>query len=396
MDAETGEILAVSNYPSFDPNDLSESESIHRRLAFATDPFEPGSTFKLLTVASALENNTVRPDTNYYCEMGRLKVEDHIISEAESKKKYEWMSVKEIIKHSSNVGTTKIAFDLTFPKLKETLKKFRIGEKTGIEIPGESRGIFTEDKNVSPLSLSNISFGQGVATTGIQMLAAYSAIANGGYYVKPTILKVDELSTIRKERIISEKTAEELKKMLVETIEDGTGKSGKIDYFTIAGKTSTAQRSDNQGGYTGYIPGFIGFPVGTNKKFVVYAYVDNPAPGKIYYGNHVAGPIFKKVTEFLLYKNKEFQALAKTENYKNKDAFDSVRFKRSSKRNIGAGLTPNFIGLDKKSAIKLADKLGLDLHHKGVGVVKSQIPESGEQTAENKVIKLIYSPPTYE
>ncbi len=396
MNVETGEILAMANYPAFDPNDPTISETSHRKLPFVSDPFEPGSTFKLLTVASALEHKIVRPNTNYYCEQGRLKVEDHIITEAESRKKFEWLSVSEIVQHSSNVGTTKIAFDLTFPKLKETVTKFNIGEKTGIEVPGESRGIFTDDKNVSPLSLSNISFGQGVATTGVQMLAAYAAIANGGNYVTPTILKVDDPKKVIKKRIISEKTAEELTEMMVETVEKGTATQGKVPYFKIAAKTSTAQRSDATGVYKGYIPGFLGFPVGVANKFVVYVYIDNPATGKSYYGNTVAGPVFKKVTEFLLYKNKEFEKLAENNEYKNADAFDSVKVTQSSKRSFGHGRIPNFIGLDKKSAQNLADKLGIDLSHSGIGVVTNQSLEAGGTLSKNEVVKLKYTPPTYE
>jgi cell division protein FtsI (penicillin-binding protein 3) len=396
MNAETGEIIAIANYPSFDPNDLSSSKSTHRKLAFISDPFEPGSTLKVLTVASALENKIVRPDTNYYCEQGRLKVEDHIISEAESKKKYEWLSVTDIVKYSSNVGTTKIAFDLTFPKLKESLDLFGIGKKSGIEIPAESRGIFTEDKNVSPLSLSNISFGQGVATTGVQMLASYAAIANGGYYVKPTILKVADPEKVERKRIISEQTAKELTDMMLATVEDGTGSKGKIPYFKIAAKTSTAQRSDGTGRYNGYVPGYLGYPVDVDNKFVVYAYVDNPAPGKLYYGNLVAGPVFRKVTEFLLFKNKEFEKLAHNKAYKNELSFDAVKLKQSAKRHIGRGKVPNFIGLDKKSASKLGVKMDLDLSHSGIGVVTSQTPDAGVELAKDTTVRLKYAPPTYE
>lgn len=396
INIETGEVLAVANYPTFDPNDVSNSANVHRKLSFVTDPFEPGSTFKALTVASALENSIVRPSTNYYCEQGRLKVENHYITEAESKKKFEWLSVSEIMQHSSNVGTTKIAFDLTFPKLKKTLKDFKIGEKTGVEIPGESRGIFTSDKNVSPLSLSNISFGQGVAATGLQMLSAYAAIANDGFYVKPTLLKVDDPSKVKKERIISEKTAKELQEMLIETVETGTGGNAKIPFFKIAGKTSTAQRADGAGGYSGYIPGFIGFPVDVNNKFAVYVYVDNPAPGKYYYGNLVAAPVFKKITEYLLYKNKEFEKLAENSEYANAESFDSVKVVHSSRRHMGEGRVPNFIGLDKRSSSELAEKVGIDLGHIGVGVVKEQIPAAGTELSKNGVVKLKYAPPSYE
>jgi cell division protein FtsI (penicillin-binding protein 3) len=187
MDAETGEILAVGNYPNFDPNDVNKSKEVHRKLAFATDPIEPGSTFKTFTVISALENNIAKPETAFYCERGELEVEGHIISEAESKKKFEWLTVSEILRHSSNIGTTKLAFDLTYPKLKKTLTRFGFGEKTGVEFPGESRGIFVNKDNVPPLSLSNISFGQGVATTGMQMPSSRVVTkekANKSFYLK--------------------------------------------------------------------------------------------------------------------------------------------------------------------------------------------------------------------
>ena len=397
MDAETGEVLAIANYPTFDPNDISDSENIHRKLSFISDPFEPGSTFKSFTIASAIENNIVRPDTNYYLDHGRLLVEGHMISEAESDKKFEWLSVEEILKYSSNVGTTKIAFDLTFPKLKLTLDKFKIGMKTGIELPAESRGIFTKDKNVSPLSLSNISFGQGVATTGIQMLAAYVPFANGGHYIKPTILKVEPGAEVEKVRVLQPRLAQEMTNIMIKTVEDGTGTNARISYFKIAGKTSTAQRSNGKGGYHGYIPGFIGYPVGVKKKFVVFAYIDKPAKGKSYYGNTVAAPIVKKVTEYILYKNKEFNKLAKDEEFKNDDAFKELKIRRS-RRSVAhvKGQVPNFVGLDKKSANKLAKKIGLELIHSGIGVVVSQTPESGVEKKNNIVVKLNYAPPSYE
>ncbi len=395
MDAETGEVLAMANYPSFDPNEYKKSKIENRKLSFISDPFEPGSTFKLMTVASALENKIARPDTNFYCEHGRLKVEGHIIKEAESSKKYEWLSVDEIVKYSSNVGTTKIAFDLTFPKLKKTIDSFGFGEKTGIEVPGESRGIFTTEDNVPPLSLSNISFGQGVASTGIQMLASYAAIANGGEYVKPTIIRDGNKGKLKK-RIMSKKTSKELTQMLVHAVEDGTGGRAKIPYFTIAGKTSTAQRADKYGRYSGYIPGFIGFPVGVNQKFVIYVYIDKPGKGKSYYGNTVAGPVFKKVAQHILYKNKSISKIAIRTDVKTKNSFDSVRMRHSSTRVLGRSLIPNFIGLDKRSSNKLGHRLKLKVSHRGIGVVTSQSPGAGEKLTKNTVVKLKYEPPTYE
>ena len=196
--------------------------------------------------------------------------------------------------------------------MRKTLVDLSVGQKTGIEMPGESRGIFTSKVNITPLSLSNISFGQGVATTGIQILSAYSTIANGGYLVKPTIVKKweGERKDLGKEkrRVLSKKTAKFLTDILIKAVENGTGSQARIPYFKIAGKTSTAQ-GDKEGGYSGYIPGFVGFPVNIKDRFVIYVYIEKPE-GEDYYGNRVAAPVFKKIAHYYLYKNKDFDDLA--------------------------------------------------------------------------------------
>jgi cell division protein FtsI (penicillin-binding protein 3) len=393
MDAETGEIWAIANYPTFDPNKVSASKEKERKLSFISDPIEPGSVFKLFTVASTLEHKVAKPDTNYYCERGKLKVGDHIINEAEMKKKHEWLNVSDIVKHSSNIGTTKIAFDLTFPKLKETLEKLGIGKKTNIELPGESRGIFTDKANITPLSLSNISFGQGVATTGIQILAAYAALANGGMYVKPTIIKKEEYP--EGTRVISQETSDQLTEMLIGVVEDGTGTKAKIPHFKIAGKTSTAQRPGKNGGYSGYIPGFVGYPVNVERKFIIYVYFDDPQ-AKDYYGNLVAAPVFKKVAQYILYKKKEFNQLTVVKPDKKLNIFESVKRKNNQSRVIGKGKMPNFIGLDKVSANALAKQLSLKVVQKGIGIVRAQKPVAGTKLNTKSILKLFFAPPQYE
>ncbi len=404
MDAATGEILAMANYPTFDPNNVKESAPESRKLSYAVEPFEPGSSFKVFTIASALENKVAKKDSNYFCEYGKIKIDGHWVSEAETHEKFEWLTVAEILKHSSNVGTTKIAFDLKFPRFKETLKSLGIGEKSGIEVPSESRGIFTDAENVTPLSLSNMSFGQGVAVTGVQMLSAMASIANGGQYIQPTLIKYyDEKvdSNNRKaRRVFSEKTANDITDMMVTAVEKGTGTNAIIPYFKIAGKTATAQRVDKNGGYKGYVSGFIGFPVNVEKRFVVFVYIDNPKAGG-YYGNAVAAPVFKNITEYLLYKNKDVTQLAEKEKDSTKEenervTFDQVQVKDASTRILSPDTVPNFIGLDKISTINLATKLNLQLTHKGMGVVRGQDPAPGVVKTENQIIKLEYSPPNYE
>jgi cell division protein FtsI (penicillin-binding protein 3) len=414
IDVTTGEILAIANYPAFDPNDVKNSSPEHRKLAFATDPFEPGSAFKLFTVASAFEHKVAKLDSNYYCEQGHMKVDGHIISEAESHERYEWLSVADIVKFSSNVGTTKIAFDLTFPKFKETLKKLNFGEKTGLEIPGESRGIFTEAENVTPLTLSNMSFGQGIAVTGVQMLAAYAAIANGGEYIRPTLIKKDQTQVAELEpendhqlkkrmRVFSPKTSEDLTSALVGVVEKGTGVPVQIPHFKIAGKTATAQRVDRNGGYHGYISGFIGFPVNVDRRFVIYVYIDNPKVGG-YYGAAVAGPVFKNLAQYMLYKNKDISKLADSDEKaeqeidlkKIKNNIDMVQEKTAATRSYDPNVVPNLIGLDKISTTNVANKMNLHLIHRGMGVVSAQTPAAGTPLSSELVIKLEYSPPNYE
>lgn len=392
IDVKTGEILAIANYPSFDPNTPKGYAPDQRKLSFVTDPFEPGSMFKSLTIASALDNKVLNEDTHYYCERGRLVVEDHIINEAESDKKFEWLSVSDILKYSSNVGTTKIAFDLKFPKLKTSLELFRVGKKTGVELPGESRGIFTKKENVSPLALSNFSFGQGLATTAIQMLSTYAAIANNGIWMRPTLIKGGN-ENIPGEKIISESTAKSLEKMLIKVVDSGTGTNAAIPYFKIAGKTSTAQKAVD-GGYSGYIPAFVGYPVNVENRFAVLVYVDDPKQGE-YYGNQVAAPVFKKIVQSMLYKNKGADPVV-FKQVAQQTQTDSVSTIQSKSRFIGKFLVPNFSGLDKKSAIELARQSEISIEHLGMGLVESQSINVGVALGPNQKVQLSYRLPKYE
>lgn len=397
MDAETGEILAIANYPTFDPNKATSYPLDSRKLAFVTDPFEPGSIFKTLTIASALENKIAKPETKFFCEYGKLKVQNHWISEAETHERFEWLTVSDILKFSSNVGTTKIAFALKYPKLKETLDKFQIGHKTGVEIKGESKGIlsFKATDKVRPLTLSNISFGQGVATTALQMLRAYAAVANGGYLVKPTLLRSDVSQLKPENRIISEKTAEDLTNMLISVVNQGTGDSARIPHYEIAGKTGTAQRVSPNGGYAGYIGSFVGFPVNVNKRFVVLAYVDHPTD-KGYYGGVTAAPIFKKLTQYILYKKKDFAQFARYDEKSNTKNLDEIRVQQAQTTKVFQhGLIPDFTGLDKASAIQLAEERNIKYELYGFGVVTKQSIDPGTPFSSDMSLRLHFEAPTY-
>lgn len=397
MDAETGEILAIANYPTFDPNKASDYSQDFRKLAFVTDPFEPGSILKTITVTSALEHKVAKAETKFFCENGKMRVQNHWVSEAESHEKFEWLTVGDILKFSSNVGTTKIAFSLKYPKLRQTFDKFKLAQKTGIEVRGESKGIlsYKENDKVRPLSLSNISFGQGIATTAIQMLRSYSVIANGGYLVRPTLLKHEESQLKPENRIISESTAKKITKMLVNAVHNGTGTNAIIPHYEVAGKTGTAQRIATRGGYEGYVASFIGFPVNVNKKFVVMAYIDHPTANG-YYGNVVAAPIVKKITQYILYKKKDFAQFAKYDEKSNKTNLDEVQMQQAATQKAFApGYMPSFIGLDKSSSLKLAQEINIELDTNGFGIVTRQSIPAGTPLAGNSNLKIQFEAPTY-
>jgi cell division protein FtsI (penicillin-binding protein 3) len=389
LDPATGEILAMANVPLYNPNQYQKFPPQNRKLGFISDPFEPGSVFKLFTIAAALEAGVATPDKKYFCEKGAMKIGKYVIGEANNHK-FEWLSVADIFKHSSNVGTTKVAMDLGFKKLDQFLNKIKIGKQTGIEIRGESKGIYRSTDKISLIHLSNLSFGQGVATTALQILSAYGAIANGGVWLKPSILKQEE--AVRGERILSTKTVNQLTAMLESVVSEGTGNNAKLDHYTMAGKTSTAQKVGSDGKYTGIIAGFIGFPINAEKRYVVYVYVDEPKT-KIY-GNDVAAPLFREIMEQVLYKSK-FKAPALKEDLalKQDKIFDEVNTSASAiQREIG-GMTPNFIGLDKVSAQELAQRNKIKLQFNGSGLVIEQKPASTEEMPAAMLVKLKFAQP---
>lgn len=394
MDAETGEILAMANYPTFDSNNYRSYSPEHRKLSFVTDPFETGSVLKTFTVASALENGIANSETTYYCEQGKLKIGRHTINEAESNKKWEWLSVKEILSYSSNVGTSKIAFDVTYPRLMKTYSELGLLSKTNVEFPAESKGILNHGKNVSPIHLSNISFGQGIANTGVQILSAYSTIANGGYKVSPTILKKVSNEKVTREKILSEKTVHAIKEMLLDSVDRGTSGNAKIPHFKIAGKTSTAQKIGATGVYDSYISGFVGFPMNIPKKFVIFVYVDSPKKNH-YYGNLVAAPVFKQIAEYILYRDKEYSKFAIQDS---KKEYDKVRTVLSSQvKPLSLGETmPNLIGKDKKYVLNVLSSYSTRMKVTGSGLLKRQTPIEGTLINEKSQFNLIFENPSYE
>ncbi len=314
MDPQTGDVLALASVPDFDPNHWVESDVHSRTNKAIVDVYEPGSVFKIVTLSGVLEEKLARPGDVMYVP-ATIKVGGRLIREAHEREPGESdrRTVTEILEKSLNVGTTMLAQRLGEKRLYSYIKKFGFGDKTGIELPGESRGLLRDVKRWSGSDIGMISFGQGVAVTPVQMVAAVGAIANRGLWMKPRIvdyIRYHQNMSIKgipkvSRRAVSESTAKEVTDMMIRTVDTGTGVSAQLPGFYVAGKTGTAQKPGANGhGYvTGeYVASFIGFFPAHHPEFVILVVVDTPR--KSIYGAAVAAPIFRKIAADLVsYRN---------------------------------------------------------------------------------------------
>ena len=311
MDIKTGDILSMASVPTFNANMWSESPIENKKIIPVNNAFEPGSIFKIITLASVLEEDIVSIKTTMHVPE-TYKLYKKTISEAHDRQPGEesTKSVSEIIEQSLNVGTTLLALKLGEERFYKYMREFGFGQKTNIELPGESIGILRQVKDWSGVDIAMMSFGQGIAVTGIQMTAALASIANDGVYVKPRIIKyfTDNNHMTRKavpiqnnRRIVSTNTAKQIHKAMYNVVERVTATTVKINNYSIAGKTGTAQKANPKtGGYEKgkYIASFVGFFPVEDPKIAMLVAIDSPKKG--YYGSTVAGPVFKKCAEFLI------------------------------------------------------------------------------------------------
>lgn len=301
MNPASGEIYASASYPYYDPNNYGEADpnAFHNR-AF-TDAYEPGSTFKCLSVAAALQSGAVTPSTEfsvpYTIKVGTRKVSDHEWHATET------MSVRKIVEVSSNVGTTYIANKMGASSLHEQLVKFGIGVPTGLDYPTSAKGSLDPTSAWSDVSLSNISFGQGVSVTPIQLARAVGAIANHGVATTPHLLKAvptdpSLMAKYETKRVINTKTAAEMTDILKGVMDTGTGASIDVAGYTVAGKTGTAQKAVAGRGYVAgkYVGSFIGYLPADDPQLLVLVVLDEPTAG--YYGGYVSEIAFENIATF--------------------------------------------------------------------------------------------------
>lgn len=407
LDAKTSAILAIGSAPGFDANKAHRYKAEERRNRSVTDVFEPGSTMKTFVIASALRKGILQPNKKYYCEKGRFKVGDRIIRESSSRDQYEDLTVAEILAVSSNVGMTKIAFEMGAEEVRKGLLDFGFGQKLNVDLPGEARGLIAA-LPWRPHLLSNISFGHGMAATPLQIANAFAAIANGGVLNTPYIvdsvrdaetgeLKHSQVKPLR--RVLNSDQAAQMRAMLVGvTTGIGTGKNARVEGFMVGGKTGTAQKVNPNGrGYLpgGYISSFGGFIPANDPKFVIYVAVD--APKKGYYASTVAAPVFARIASYAVRKegiaplplaSQLLNRGVASIEVVNKKSFSVQELSELSQ--VGDLKTmPDLKGVTVREVLRTFSGRDVKLKFVGQGVVKESYPRDGEELGSQKEITVI-------
>ena len=308
MDPATGEILALANYPPFNPNEPSRHPVAHRRNRAVVDRFEPGSTVKPFTMAAALAAGSVRPNQSINCENGATRIGGRVLHDAHP---YEWLTPTQILAHSSNIGTAKIALDLGKRDLYRSFRRFGFGEPTGIGMPGETAGILRHYRRWYEIDVAAVSFGQGMSVTNVQLATAMGALANGGRLMRPTLVRrvtdgegvtIQESKPHVRRQVVPRRVAKLVGEMLTAVTEPGgTAMEAAVDGYLVAGKTGTAQKADYvRGGYAKdkWLASFIGFAPADDPAVVISVVIDEPVIA--HYGGTVAGPVFRRVAEVTL------------------------------------------------------------------------------------------------
>jgi cell division protein FtsI (penicillin-binding protein 3) len=299
LDPRTGDVLAMAVAPGFDANRFGQTSPAVSRNRAVTDVYEPGSTFKLITVAGALSDGLVTPNTSFVLPYS-IHVADRVIHDAEERGT-ETMSVARILAQSSNVGAITLAERLGRDRLYGWIRRFGFGQRTGIGFPGETRGFVLTPDKWSGSTIGNVPIGQGIAVTAVQMAAAYGAVANKGVWVQPHLVDHVQGRLRRRphgHRILSRTIAAELNAMLQNVVTEGTGAYAAVPGYKVAGKTGTAQKPDAQGGYASnrYVASFVGMVPASNPRLVILVAVDEPQ-GAIW-GGVVAAPAFAQIASY--------------------------------------------------------------------------------------------------
>jgi cell division protein FtsI (penicillin-binding protein 3) len=403
MDPRTGEVLAMANRPTFNPNRFAAYGSSRWRNRVVADAYEPGSIFKIFTAAAGLQEKVVEPDEVIDCGRGSIEVAGTVINDHHV---FDHLSFREVMAKSSDVGVIRVAQRLGRENFNRYLTDFGFGTATGVELPGESAGLLRPPPRWSALSLPSLSFGQEVGVTALQMTSAVAAVANGGYLMKPQIVKRIETSTgevvkeskpVAVRRVLEPATIDTLTEILKGVVrEGGTGKRAVIPGYVVAGKTGTAQKVDANGRYSmiDHVASFVGYVPASRPALVVLVSLDTPR-GAANQGGDVAAPLFQRITEqalrHLAIPPDDPERSLRMVEYRPASAVVPAAYRPSAAQPppVAApapvdtdgepGLMPDLRGRSAREAALIAARRGLIVELKGSGRVRSQSPEPGTE-----------------
>jgi len=409
MDPFSGEVLAMASVSESEDREIN---SLIKNRAVQT-PFEPGSVFKIVTIAAALEEKKFQPNSIIHCENGAYKFSDHIIHD--HGKGYGWLTVRQILEYSSNIGVVKIGTRMGKKVLFKYARDFGFGNKTGISLPGESPGIMKPLYHWNDFMVAMVSFGQGISATTLQIACMISVVANGGLLLRPYIIKSitnesgEEIRSFSGQiirRVISQQTAYKLRDILEGVVLEGSGKKAAVDGIRVAGKTGTAQKSIP--GYKGYYPGayvcsFAGFWPVEAPRFVLVIVLDEPR--YLYWGSESAAPVFSRIVTRIsgLPESQVPQIREKRRPDKMRFVFTDLvesapkkqkRIKRSVEFDSPDRL-PNLIGLSVRQALKKLAARGIEVTIQGGGVVVDQNPKPGMKIERGMVCHIVCKEPEW-
>lgn len=421
MDPHSGEILALASYPSFDPNqpprDARESQVRFHNHAFSV-PFEPGSVFKVVTLAAAFETTPLKPETVVPCGNGRIALYGRVVRDHHA---YSALSAADVLAKSSNIGAINIALKIGEPRMYEYVRRFGFGERTGVPLPAESPGRVRPLRQWHKTSLASIAMGHELSATTLQLARAVAVIANGGLLVQPRLVlwrqepdgRVVKMPAERPKRVLRPETAFLMRRLMEGVVLRGTGKAARLDGYSSAGKTGTAQIFDRQlGRFTHiYNASFVGFAPVTEPAIVVAVTLN----GARRYGGEVAAPVFRKVAgEALRILNvprdlpesspvataeTDFNDVALSdfgeavENAGEPESPTTPGVAASQPGLLMAGLVaPDFHGMPLPAVLARAMALGLAVEPVGSGIAREQYPAPGEPLAPGSRLRVIFRP----
>lgn len=439
MNPHTGEILAMASYPAYDPNDYAGADPSARRNRGILDMYEPGSVFKVITLAALLDTNLTTPDEVVDCRPGSARLAGKVYREAT--RSFGFLTVEEVIAKSSNVGTVKLAIRLGNERLYEYVSRLGFGERTGIDLPGEEGGLLRPTSQWSKLSIGALAIGQEIGVTPLQVIRAMAAIANGGYLVRPFVVRSvvspegDTLVETRTDRrpVLRPETSVVAQRILASVVEAGTGRNARLRGYSSAGKTGTAQKIvDGRYSRSKYVASYAGFAPLDNPALIALVVVNEPRGNP--YGGHVAAPAFKEIMERSLIHleiphdrplevrprglemveaepldaaPEEFGILSEIEpldpapigglpaSVLSVLEQEEQLVGRPEGGNVvvefGKGVLPDFTGMSLRDSAHLAARLGIRLRISGAGVAVSQRPEPGRRIASDMVCEVFFA-----